>query len=139
LEIWQATPGSESRVKAAEHLFDDPVDLDATRRFLSDDANVLLLAYENRESAGFVTGTVLAHPDKAAPEMFLNELAVDEAFRGRGIGRTLVAELWRIAQSRGCRGMWVLTDDDNAPANRVYSAAGGVRADAERMYNWGES
>jgi len=139
LEIWEATPGSESRVEAAEHLFDDPVDLDATRRFLADDANVLLLAYENGEAAGFVSGTVLAHPDKAAPEMFLNELAVDEAFQGRGIGRALVAELWQIAQSRGCRGMWVLTDDDNIAANKVYSAAGGVRARAERMYEWGES
>ncbi len=139
MEIWQATPGSESRVKAAEQLFDDPVDLEATRGFLSDGANVLLIAFEGEEPAGFVSGTQLRHPDKATPEMFLNELAVGEAFRGRGIGRSLVAELWRLAQSRGCRGMWVLTDDDNVPANRVYSAAGGVSAEAERMYTWGES
>ena len=30
-------------------------------------------------------------------------------------------------------------DDDNIAANKVYSAAGGVRARAERMYEWGES
>jgi [ribosomal protein S18]-alanine N-acetyltransferase len=139
VEIWQATPGSEARVKAAEHLFDDPVDVAATRRFLADEANVLLIAFEDGEAAGFVSGTELTHPDEAAPEMFLNELAVDEAFRGRGIGRGLVTELWRLAQSRGCRGMWVLTDEDNAPANRVYSAAGGVRAGTQLMYQWGES
>jgi [ribosomal protein S18]-alanine N-acetyltransferase len=139
LEIRRATAGAELRVKAAEHLFDDPVDVDATRRFLAGDTNVLLLAYEDGEPAGFVTGTELAHPDKPAPEMFLNELGVGEAFRGRGIGRALVAELWRVAQSRGCRGMWVLTDDGNAAANKVYAAAGGVRGDAERMYQWGET
>jgi ribosomal protein S18 acetylase RimI-like enzyme len=138
LEIWRATPGSESRVKAAEHLFDDPVDLDATRRFLTDETNVLLIAYEDGEPAGFVSGTELSHPDKSVPEMFLNELAVDEAFRGRGIGRALVGELWRLARSRGCRGMWVLTDDDNVAANKVYSAAGGVRAGDQVMYEWGE-
>jgi ribosomal protein S18 acetylase RimI-like enzyme len=137
--IWQATPGSEARVKAAENLFDDPVDLDATRRFLADPANVLLIAYEDNEPAGFVSGTELTHPDKAAPEMFLNELAVDEAFRGRGIGTALVTKLWQLAQSHSCRGMWVLTDDDNVGANTVYGGAGGVRLDAERMYQWGES
>jgi ribosomal-protein-alanine N-acetyltransferase len=139
LEIWQATPGSESRVKAAENLFDDPVDVDAARRFLSGDENVLLIAYEDGSPAGFVSGTQLSHPDKATPEMFLNELGVDEAFRGRGIGKALVAELWRLAQARGCRGMWVLTDDDNAAANKVYSAAGGSRLGAEIMYQWGET
>jgi [ribosomal protein S18]-alanine N-acetyltransferase len=139
VEIWRATPGSEARVKAAEHLFDDPVEVEATRRFLADEANVLLIAFEDGEPAGFVSGTELTHPDKAVPEMFLNELAVDEAFRGRGIGKALVTELWRLAQSRGCRGMWVLTDDDNAAANRVYSAAAGVRVGAQIMYQWGES
>lgn len=138
MEIWRATSGSEPRVKAAEQLFDEAVDLEATRRFLADDANVLLLAYEDGAAAGFVSGTALTHPDKSAPEMFLNELAVDEAFRGRGIGRALVAELWRLAQSRGCRGMWVLTDDDNAPANKVYSAAGGERLEPQVMYQFGD-
>jgi [ribosomal protein S18]-alanine N-acetyltransferase len=139
LEIWQATPGSESRVKAAEHLFDHPVELEATQRFLADSANVLLIAYERGEPAGFVSGTALSHPDYARPEMFLNELAVDEAFQSRGIGRALVAELWRLAQSRGCRGMWVLTDDDNVPANRVYTVSGGKPVGPQVMYEWGET
>jgi [ribosomal protein S18]-alanine N-acetyltransferase len=139
LDIWHATPGSESRVKAAEGLFDHSVDLEATQRFLADPANVLLIAYEEGLPAGFVSGTALSHPDYAEPEMFLNELAVDEAFQSRGIGRALVAELWRLARSRGCRGMWVLTDDDNVPANRVYRAAGGKSAGPQVMYEWGES
>ena len=138
-EIWRATPGAEERVQGAEALFDDPVDLPATRRFLEDDANVLLIAYVDGVAAGFVSGTELLHPDKSTPELFLNELSVDDAHRGRGIGRALVAELWGIAQARGCRGMWVLTDDDNVPANKVYAAAGGRRGQAERMYQWGES
>jgi ribosomal protein S18 acetylase RimI-like enzyme len=137
--IWPATPGSESRIKAAEHLFDHSVDTEATRRFLANDTNVLLIAYLDDDAAGFVSGTEFSHPDYAAPEMFLNELAVDESFQGRGIGRALVAELWRLAQSRGCRGMWVLTDDDNVAANKVYRAAAGERVGAQVMYQWGET
>jgi ribosomal protein S18 acetylase RimI-like enzyme len=135
LEIRPAEAPGE--VQAAEELFDDPVDVDATRAFLADDSNVLLIAYADRVPAGFVSGTSIAHPDKPQPELFLNELAVHEAYRGRGIGRALVAELWQLAQARGWRGMWVLTDAENAAANKVYAAAGGRRAREEVMYQWG--
>ena len=139
IELWYATPGDEERVKAAEHLFDDAVDLEATRRFLGDDANHLVIAYVDGEPAGFVSGTELTHPDKATPELFLNELGVDERYRGRGIGTQLVEKLWDLAQSRGCRGMWVLTDEENAIALRVYRNAGGTRLPAQVMLQWGET
>ena len=140
MEIWCAIAGAEERVRAAERLFDHPVDLEATRRFLADDANHLLIAYVEGRPAGFVSGTELTHPDHALPELFLNELSVDEAFRGRGIGRELVAKLWELAQSRGCRGMWVLTDDGNPAALKVYAAAGGTRLpDDPVMFQWGET
>jgi [ribosomal protein S18]-alanine N-acetyltransferase len=139
VDIRRVAAGEEERAHAAEALFDDPVDLDATRRFLADDANVLLVAYVEGEPAGFVTGTELTHPDKRAPELFLNELAVDEAHRGRGIGRALVGELWRLARERGCRGMWVLADEGNTAAGKVYAAAGASRVGAEVMYQWGKS
>jgi ribosomal-protein-alanine N-acetyltransferase len=139
VNIRRVVAGEEDTVRAADALFDDPVDLDATRRFLADDANVLLVAYVDGEPAGFVTGTELTHPDKSAPELFLNELGVVEAHRGRGIGRALVQKLWSAAQERGYRGMWVLTDADSAAANSVYAAAGGKDAGAEVMFQWGET
>jgi ribosomal protein S18 acetylase RimI-like enzyme len=140
MELWHAAPGAEEKVKAAERLFDDPVDVGATRRFLADDANHLLIAYVDGEPAGFVSGTELMHPDDPRPELFLNELGVDEAFRGRGIGRALVANLWELAQNRGCRGMWVLTDDENPAALKAYAAAGGTRSpEPQVMFEWGET
>ena len=138
MEIRRVSAGEDESVKAAERLFDDAVDLEATRRFLADDANHLLIAYVDGDPAGFVTGTELTHPDKREPELFLNELGVDEGFRGRGIARALVSQLWELAQRRGCRGMWVLTDEDNEAAQRVYANAGGTRLPAEVMFQWGE-
>jgi ribosomal protein S18 acetylase RimI-like enzyme len=138
IELWEATAGAEERVKAAEHLFDHPVDTDAARRFLQDDANRLVIAYVDGQPAGFASGTELTHPDQVRPELFLNELGVDAAYRGRGIGQQLVAHLWELAQSRGCRGMWVLTDESNAAANKVYAATGGIRQPDQVMFAWGE-
>jgi [ribosomal protein S18]-alanine N-acetyltransferase len=139
VELWEAAPGAEERVKAAEVLFDDPVDVGATRRFLESEANHLVLAYVGGQPAGFVSGTELTHPDKSEPELFLNELGVDAAYRGRGIGRTLVGALWALARERGCRGMWVLTDESNLAANRVYMGCGGRRERDQVMFQWGET
>jgi ribosomal protein S18 acetylase RimI-like enzyme len=139
MELWEAEAGAEERVKAAARLFDHAVDLEATRRFLADEANHLLIAYVDSQPAGFVTGTELTHPDDARPELFLNELAVDAAYRGRGIGKELVAALWQLALRRGCRGMWVLTDDSNVPAKAVYRAAGGSGQVSQVMFQWGET
>ena len=139
IDLWHARLGDEDRVKAAEHLFDHPVSIEAAARFLERDENHLVIAYVDGEPAGYVSGTVTFHPDQAQPEMFLNELAVDVAFRGRGIGRALAAGLWEIAQARGCRGMWVLTDDDNVSATKTYASAGGSRVGEQLMFQWGET
>jgi [ribosomal protein S18]-alanine N-acetyltransferase len=136
MEIWEAALGDEARVRAARRLFDDPVDVDATRRFLRDKANHLFIAYVDGEPAGFVSGTEIVHPDKPAPEFFLNELGVDEAYRNRGIGKALVGRAWEVAQRRGCRGMWVLADEANVAAQKVHTSSGGVRGDPQLMFEW---
>ena len=66
----------------------------------------LLIAYEDEQAVGFVSGVEVTHPDKGT-EMFLYELAVDEPFRRRGIGRALVERLAALAREAGCYGMWV--------------------------------
>jgi|SRR4051794_24425413 ribosomal protein S18 acetylase RimI-like enzyme len=110
----------------AAPLFDQGLLADAVARFLADDRHHLLVAYAGGAAVGFVTGVEMTHPDKGT-EMFLYELGVAEASRNRGVGRALVAELAGLAQTRGCYGMWVLTDDGNPAALKAYAAAGGVR------------
>jgi ribosomal protein S18 acetylase RimI-like enzyme len=131
-------PGDEDRVKQASGLFDGPARDEATTRFLNDPDHHLLIAYENDRPAGFVSGVELTHPDKGT-EMFLYELAVDEAFRRRGIGRALAAALAGLARQRGCYGMFVLTDDDNQAAQATYRSAGAVReADRVVLLSWSD-
>jgi ribosomal protein S18 acetylase RimI-like enzyme len=135
VEIRALGPGDDAAVAAAAALFDGAPRADATRRFLADPGHHLLVAYAGGVPAGFVSGVELTHPDKGT-EMFLYELGVDEAFRNRGIGRALVAALRDLARERGCYGMWVLTDDDNAAALGAYRAAGGGAPDPQVMLSW---
>jgi len=131
-------PGDDAKVVAAGHLFDGPAKPDATARFLAEPGHHLLLAYDRADPdrpVGMVTGVETTHPDKGT-EMFLYELAVDDAAQGRGIGRILVAALADLARERGCYGMWVLTDDDNPAAVKAYTAAGGTLEPLTRLIAW---
>ena len=122
-------------VHAAAALFDDAPRGDATERFLSEPGHHLLIAYVGDQPAGFVTGVEMVHPDKGT-EMFLYELGVDEAHRGRGVGRALVKAMATLARERDCYGMWVLTDDDNLPAVTAYRASGAVVGETSRLLSW---
>ena len=134
-EIRRLGPGDDALVVAAEHLFDGPARPDATARFLAEPGHHLLVAYDGERPVGMVTGVETTHPDKGT-EMFLYELAVDDAARGRGVGRSLVTALADLARDRGCYGMWVLTDDDNPAAVRAYTAAGGTLEPLTRLIAW---
>jgi ribosomal protein S18 acetylase RimI-like enzyme len=120
--------GTVAELVAAEALYDGPARQDAVKRFLASPDHHLLIAYgDDGVPLGFVSGVEVTHPDKGT-EMFLYELAVDEARHRRGIGRALVTALARLAWERGLYGMWVLTDRANAAAMATYRSAG---ADAD--------
>ncbi len=120
---------------AAEHLFDGPAQRVASERFLAGEENHLLIAYEDGYPAGMVTGTEVTHPDKGT-EMFLNELDVSPDYQRRGLGRDLVDALATIARERGCAGMWVGVDTDNAAALATYTSAGAKTDGRFVMQSW---
>ena len=128
-------PGEGPTIVAAGHLFDAPPDLATAERFLVTPGHHLLLAFVDEAPTGFVSGVELTHPDKGT-EMFLYELAVDEAFRRRGIGKALVKELLGIARAHGCYDQWVLTDDDNDAALATYRSTGTTDESSHVMLTW---
>ncbi len=128
-------PGDDGLVAAASHLFDGPARPDAVARFLAEDGHHLLVASEDGRPVGFVSGVEVTHPDKGT-EMFLYELAVDEPFRRRGIGRALVERLAALAREAGCYGMWVVTDHDNEAARATYEGTGAAPEPGQVVEVW---
>lgn len=62
----------------------------------------------------------------ARPGIYLEDLFVRPAFRGRGIGRALFAHLARLARERGCGRLEWSVLDWNAPAIAFYRSLGAV-------------
>ena len=135
MEIRVLRPGDDGLVASASHLFDGPARPDATARFLAEPGHHLLIAYEEERAVGFVSGVEVTHPDKGT-EMSLYELAIDETFRRRGIGRTLVEHLAALARAAGCYRMWVVTDHDNEAARATYEGTGGAPETRQVVEVW---
>ena len=130
--------GDEELAEAAVALFAEeatslPVDVAS---FLRRSEAVLLVALDDDELAGWLYGHELVHPD-GERTMLLYALDVDEPFRRRGHGRSLVAAFVELARSSGCTEVWVLTDDGNPAALGTYASAGGEReAQDSVMFTW---
>ena len=135
MRIVRLAPGDGHLVLAGVELFDAPPTEDWTARFLASEGHHLLVALEDDEPIGFVSGVETTHPDKGT-EMFLYELSVHPEHRNRGVGRALVRALAELARGRGCYGMWVGTEADNAAALATYRAAGARPPEPSVTLSW---
>jgi ribosomal protein S18 acetylase RimI-like enzyme len=123
-------------VLAGADLFDAPPTEAWTAKFLSSEGHHLLVAVGDGDKAiGFVSGVETTHPDKGT-EMFLYELSVHPEHRRQGFGGTLVRALADLARGRGCYGMWVATEPDNAAALATYRAAAALPAEPCVIRSW---
>ena len=121
----------------APGVFDDPIDDRGAKEFLTDSRHHLAVAVDDGVVVGFVSAMHYAHPDKRYPEMWINEVQVASTHRRKGIARALLDQILHRARELQCTEAWVLTDRDNVPATRLYSATGGTgTADGALMFTF---
>jgi ribosomal protein S18 acetylase RimI-like enzyme len=122
-------------IRSAAHLFDNAIDERSLARFVSQPNHRLLLARHDSRTVGFVSIVELTHPDKGV-EWFLYELAVDEAFQRRGIGRALVEAATELAKDVGAYGVFTVAEIDNDAALATYRSAGGDGPQPAVVFDW---
>ena len=59
-----------------------------------------------------------------AQDLYLEDLFVDPALRGQGLGRVLIEALGDLATEAGASKVWWETHKDNATARRLYDSVG---------------
>ncbi len=136
MEFRLANPNDAAALaRAAGDVFDHQVDPALAAEFLSDPRHHLAIAIEDGQIVGMASGVHYVHPDKA-PELWVNEVGVAPAQQGRGVGRRILAVLLEHGRSLGCQEAWLLTDDSNAAARRMYAAAGGRETTRQIMVSF---
>jgi GNAT superfamily N-acetyltransferase len=89
----------------------------------------VLIAEEGAQPAGFALFFHNFSTFLGRPGLYLEDLFIRPAFRGKGYGRAMMIHLARLAVARGCGRFewWVL--DWNEPAIRFYRSLGAVGMD----------
>lgn len=112
--------------KVAPDVFDDPIVPSSTQEFINDSRHRLIVALDGGIVVGFVSAVVYLHPDKATPELWINEVGVAPTYQGQGIGKMLLRRTLEEAQKAGCKEAWVLTERGNDAAMALYKSIGGI-------------
>ena len=112
----------------ADDVFDDPIIPLTAQEFLADPRHRLVVALDNNVIIGFVSAVIYLHPDKPAPELWINEIGVAPTHQRQGIGKALLQAMLKIAKHSGCREAWVLTERENTAAMSIYKSTGGVES-----------
>ena len=119
----------------APGVFDNPLDPRLVAEFLGDARHHLAVAVDEGQVVGFASGVHYVHPDKPA-ELWINEVGVAPSHQGQGLGKAVVQTLLRHAKDLGCREAWVLTDQSNQIAMRLYASAGGKATSDHVMFTF---
>ncbi|MCS6999860.1 MAG: GNAT family N-acetyltransferase [Bacteroidota bacterium] len=124
----------------AEYEQLDPPD-DQARQRLYDDALErqppryrALLALDGHVVCGYCIYLETYSSFLARPTLYVEDIFILPAWRGKGIGRMLMRTLAQIAMQQGCGRMEWIVLDWNEPAHRFYQAIGARQLDQWKLY-----
>lgn len=98
------------------------------RELLDGNTFIAVAAVSEDKLVGGLAAYVLNKFEQARSEIYIYDLAVDEAFRRRGIATAMVSELQKEAASRDAYVIFVQADHGDDPAIALYTKLG-VRED----------
>jgi ribosomal protein S18 acetylase RimI-like enzyme len=110
-----------------------PLDRAALQRIVGSDAATLLVA----RSDGRITGTLtlVVFPIPTGIRAWIEDVVVDEAARGQGIGEALTVEALRLARAAGARTADLTTRPSREAAGRLYERVG-FKSRESRFYRY---
>lgn len=94
------------------------------RLLLSRAEAAVFAAEQDGKVIGMCTGQLLISTAQGGPSALVEDVAVQPAHQGKGIGRRLVAAAEAWAGSHGASRMQLLADRNNAPALAFYQKIG---------------
>lgn len=114
-------------LSAVPGVFDNALNERLVSELLADPRHHLIVALEDGRVVGFVSAVHYINPDKPA-ELWINEVSVAPDYQGHGLGRRMMEMTLNLGRELGCKSAWVLTDESNRAALRLYRSAGGIAA-----------
>ena len=110
-----------------------PLDRAALQRIAGSDATTLLVARSDGRIAG--TLTLVVFPIPTGIRAWIEDVVVDGAARGQGIGEALTVEALRLAEAAGARTVDLTSRASREAAGRLYERVG-FKSRETRFYRY---
>ncbi|MDH6127527.1 GNAT family N-acetyltransferase [Kitasatospora sp. GP82] len=110
-----------------------PLDQDAVARMVACNSNTLLIARLDGAIVGALT--LVLSPLPSGLRARIEDVVVDAAARGHGVGAALTDEALRLAKDAGARTVDLTSRPSREAANRLYERAG-FQARGSRVYRF---
>ncbi|SMP24504.1 GNAT family N-acetyltransferase [Chryseobacterium profundimaris] len=117
----------ESDIQAAENFL--------AERIENKDSEIFLAEYNGR-LVGFVQLYPLFSSTRMKRYWLLNDLYVNEDYRGKGYSKALIEEAKKMAKSSAACGILLETGKSNDIGNQLYPACGFQIYDEVNFYEW---
>ena len=121
--VWIDESNRDLLSNVASGVFDEPVREDRLTRYLASPIYWMALAMVDDLVVGQCMCVVHHHPDKET-ELFLDEIGTGDDWRRRGIATALMSAVFKRADEVGIEEIWLGTEADNVPAQRLYEKTG---------------
>ncbi len=115
LDIKNSRWSEASEINVADYSVPDLED------FLKIEENVFILAYLEGEFAGMASAKLLNKPT-GDRWLYVDEMDVCENKQRKGVGTELMKYLLSFAKDKDCEELWLGTEVDNLPANKLYQS-----------------
>ena len=93
-------------------------------RLLCSGTFVSIAAFAGDSMVGGIAAYVLPKFEQARAELYIYDLAVDEAYRRQGVATAMIQRLKELAASRGIYVIFVQADHGDEPAIELYTKLG---------------
>jgi len=88
----------------------------------SNNSHLFLAVTDEKEIAGMLTASVYIIP--TGIKFWIEDVVVDEAFRGKGIGKDLMLQAMEFAKSTGAKSVDLTSRPARVAANKLYQELG---------------
>ena len=95
-----------------------------------------LIAFDGEEAIGYAIFFPNFASFRGQRGIYLEDIYVNDRYRGKGVGEAMIREVARIAASQGFERIDFLVLDWNTPALKFYEKLGALRDDEERHFKF---
>ncbi|WP_158633037.1 GNAT family N-acetyltransferase [Dulcicalothrix desertica] len=103
-----------------------PISIEKMINLLNQENFYFVVAMKGEEILGRLYGYVFELPKDNGKEMYLYEIDVDKKYQRQGVARELIKFTLELSKCQGVDCIFVGTEAENIPAQRLYASTGAI-------------